>query len=182
MESEFHSGQYIAILKRRYIYIIIPFFVVLAISSAFAILLPPVFQSTGTILIESPQISADAFAIPGPSKTMYISPTIQLGRAAGTRVDLRAELGRAAQHSGAWPSSPPTFFANIFRLQTPLRTFWSRRYYEKIEARTQKQTFRAMKIVSCTSINAYMYIHFILVCQIDFLFNTRFGVLFNKWK
>lgn len=59
MESEFHIGEYIAILKRRYIYIIIPFFVVFGISVAFAVLLPPVFQSTGTILIESPQISAD---------------------------------------------------------------------------------------------------------------------------
>ena len=59
MESEFHIGEYIAILKRRYIYIIIPFFVVLSISAAIAVLLPPVFQSTGTILIESPQISSE---------------------------------------------------------------------------------------------------------------------------
>lgn len=59
MESEFHIGEYIAILKRRYKYIIIPFFIVLAASVAFAVLLPPVFQSTGTILIESPQISGE---------------------------------------------------------------------------------------------------------------------------
>ena len=56
MESEFHLGEYIAILKRRYIYLILPFIVVLGGSIAVAVLIPPVYQSSGTILIESPQI------------------------------------------------------------------------------------------------------------------------------
>jgi len=56
MESEFHLSEYISILKRRYIYLILPFLIVLGGSVAVAVLMPPVYQSSGTILIESPQI------------------------------------------------------------------------------------------------------------------------------
>jgi len=56
MESEFHLGEYIAILKRRYIYLVLPFLLVLGGSAVVAVLMPPVYQSSGTILIESAQI------------------------------------------------------------------------------------------------------------------------------
>lgn len=49
-------GDYISIAWRRKFHILIPFIVVLLITVATVFLLPPVYKSTGTILIESQQI------------------------------------------------------------------------------------------------------------------------------
>jgi len=59
MENEFHLGDYVAIFKRRYLYFIAPLIIVAGITVALSVFLPPVFQSAGTIVIESPQISGD---------------------------------------------------------------------------------------------------------------------------
>lgn len=49
-------GDYLAIAWRRKFHILIPFVLVLATTVATVMLLPPVYKSTGTILIESQQI------------------------------------------------------------------------------------------------------------------------------
>ena len=49
-------GDYISIAWRRKFYILIPFIVVLFITIVTVLSLPPVYQSTGTIVIESQQI------------------------------------------------------------------------------------------------------------------------------
>lgn len=55
-EADLTIRDYLAILKRRYLYLIIPFVMVLSISVAVALFMPPVYQSTGTIMVESQQI------------------------------------------------------------------------------------------------------------------------------
>ncbi|MCP5380898.1 MAG: lipopolysaccharide biosynthesis protein [Kordiimonadaceae bacterium] len=55
-EAELTLRDYLAILKRRYLYLIIPFVIVLAVSIGVALLMAPVYQSTGTIMVESQQI------------------------------------------------------------------------------------------------------------------------------
>lgn len=56
-EYELTLHDYIEILRRRALLMIAVFISVILIALAFAILLPPVYQSSGTILIESQQIS-----------------------------------------------------------------------------------------------------------------------------
>jgi polysaccharide chain length determinant protein (PEP-CTERM system associated) len=56
MEAELTLRDYIAILRRRYMYLVIPFVLVLGASVFLAVILPPVYRSTGIILVESQQI------------------------------------------------------------------------------------------------------------------------------
>ena len=55
-EAELTLRDYFAILKRRYLFLIIPFVLVLTVSVGVALLMAPVYQSTGTIMVESQQI------------------------------------------------------------------------------------------------------------------------------
>lgn len=55
-EAELTLRDYFAILKRRYLYLIIPFVLVLAVSIGVSLFMAPVYQSTGTIMVESQQI------------------------------------------------------------------------------------------------------------------------------
>ncbi len=55
-EADLTIRDYLAILKRRYLFLIIPFVLVLAASVGVAMFMPPVYQSTGTIMVESQQI------------------------------------------------------------------------------------------------------------------------------
>ena len=55
-EAELTLRDYFAILKRRYLYLILPFAVVLAVSVGVSLFMAPVYQSTGTIMVESQQI------------------------------------------------------------------------------------------------------------------------------
>lgn len=59
MEEELTLRDYVAILKRRYVYLVIPFALVLGASVFLAVVLPPVYRSAGTILVESQQIPGD---------------------------------------------------------------------------------------------------------------------------
>lgn len=59
MESEFRISEYVRILKKRYLYLLVPFVLLFGASIGVATLLPPLYQSTGVILIESPQISKE---------------------------------------------------------------------------------------------------------------------------
>jgi protein tyrosine kinase modulator len=56
MDSSLDIGYYLSVLKRRYLYFIVPFVLVFAVSSAVALLLPPVYRSEAKILILSQQI------------------------------------------------------------------------------------------------------------------------------
>ncbi len=57
MENDIKTaGDYLSIAWRRKFYLLIPFVLVMIITTALAFLLPPVYKSTGTILIESQQI------------------------------------------------------------------------------------------------------------------------------
>jgi len=56
MDSNLDIGYYLNVLKRRYLYFIVPFVLVLVVSSAVALLLPPVYRSEAKILILSQQI------------------------------------------------------------------------------------------------------------------------------
>ena len=58
-EYELTLHDYIDILRRRALLMVAVFIVVTVTASAFAILLPPVYESSGTILIESQQISTN---------------------------------------------------------------------------------------------------------------------------
>lgn len=61
-EPEFRIGDYVKILKRRYLFLVIPFVILFSASVGVATLLPPIYVSQGTILIESPQISQEIVA------------------------------------------------------------------------------------------------------------------------
>jgi len=62
MESEFRISDYVRILKKRYLFLLVPFVVLFSGSVGVATLLPPLYQSNGVILIESPQISKEIVA------------------------------------------------------------------------------------------------------------------------
>ena len=59
LEADLTLDDYIHIIKRRFPYVIGVFFLVFLLTTAYAIKLPPVYQSTGTILIESQQVQSD---------------------------------------------------------------------------------------------------------------------------
>jgi len=58
-EYELSLNDYIAILKRRALLIGVSFTAIFAVSLMVALAIPPIYESTGTILVESQQISSD---------------------------------------------------------------------------------------------------------------------------
>jgi succinoglycan biosynthesis transport protein ExoP len=58
-DYELTLPDYIAILRRRALLIVSSFLAIFAISAAVALFIPPVYESTGTIMIESQQIPTD---------------------------------------------------------------------------------------------------------------------------
>ncbi len=74
-DYELTLHDYIDILRRRALVMVAVFLAVLATASAFALLLPPVYQSSGTILIESQQISSEFIPT---SVTGYASERIEV--------------------------------------------------------------------------------------------------------
>lgn len=61
-EYELTLNDYLEILRRRIVQIVGAFSAILIVVTAVALLLPPVFESTGTIMIESQQIPTDLVA------------------------------------------------------------------------------------------------------------------------
>lgn len=59
IEYELTLNDYLSILKRRWVQMLVVFLLVLFVAIATAVLLPPTYQSTGTILVESQQIPPD---------------------------------------------------------------------------------------------------------------------------
>jgi len=99
MDSEFRIGDYVRILQRRYLFLLVPFVVLFTASIGVVTLLPPVYQSTGVILIESPQISKDivAGAIEGAARERI--------EVIKQRVMTRANLIRIANQFGVFKDS-----------------------------------------------------------------------------
>lgn len=62
MESELQLKDIIGIIKRRYLFFVVPFVLFLSAAVSVAVLLPPLYESSGLILIESPQISQNIVA------------------------------------------------------------------------------------------------------------------------
>lgn len=56
-DYELTINDYLSILRRRWVQIVAAFLAIFAVASVVAITLPPVYRSTGTILVESQQIS-----------------------------------------------------------------------------------------------------------------------------
>ena len=59
IEYELTLNDYLSILKRRWVQLLVVFLLVLLAAIATAVLLPPTYQSAGTILVESQQIPPD---------------------------------------------------------------------------------------------------------------------------
>lgn len=74
-EYELTLHDYIDIIRRRALVMLATFITVLITATAFALFLPPVYQSSGTILIESQQISSQFIAT---SVTGYASERIEV--------------------------------------------------------------------------------------------------------
>ena len=94
-EYELTLNDYIAILKRRALLLCLSFALILGVSLLVAVAIPPVYQSTGTILVESQQISADLVAA---SNSTYADERIEIIR---QRVMTREHLIRITHQRAA---------------------------------------------------------------------------------
>ncbi|MCZ2105596.1 MAG: Wzz/FepE/Etk N-terminal domain-containing protein [Comamonadaceae bacterium] len=95
--------DYIAIIKRRALLIASTFIGVAAVAIAVALLVPPVYQSTGTIMVESQQIPTDLVQA---TVTSYADERIQVIR---QRVMTRDNLMRIIEKYGLFKDRPITF-------------------------------------------------------------------------
>ena len=76
-EYELTLNDYLAVLKRRALLLCLSFTLILGVSLLVAVAIPPVYQSTGTILVESQQISSDLVAA---SNSTYADERIEIIR------------------------------------------------------------------------------------------------------
>ena len=116
-EPEFRIGDYVKILKRRYLFLVVPFILLFSGSVAVATLLPPIYVSQGTILIESPQISQDIVA---GSIDSAARERIEVIR---QRVMTRANLLRIANEFGVFRDEKerPSSSAIVQRIRSATR-------------------------------------------------------------
>ena len=73
--SEFDPRRYLKILRRRYLFLIIPAIVIFAGAYWYSQVLPPVYRSSATILVESQLIPTD---LARPTVSANASERIQL--------------------------------------------------------------------------------------------------------
>lgn len=97
IEYELTLSDYLSILKRRWVQMLVVFIIILLIAIATAILLPPVYQSTGTILIESQHIPTDLVKA---TVTSYADERIEVIK---QRVMTRDNLFRIIQKYNLYP-------------------------------------------------------------------------------
>lgn len=76
-EYQLTFNDYLSIAKRRWLHFSIPFVVLLGISAIVAVVVPPIYKSTGIILVESQQIPTQ---IVQSTVTGYINERIQILR------------------------------------------------------------------------------------------------------
>ena len=96
-EYELTLVDYLSILKRRWLQMLVVFILILAAAVATAIFLPPTYQSTGTILIESQQIPDDVVKA---TVTSYADERIEVIK---QRVMTRDNLYRIIQKYNLYP-------------------------------------------------------------------------------
>jgi polysaccharide chain length determinant protein (PEP-CTERM system associated) len=96
-DYELSLADYISILKRRWLQLMVIFLVIFGVASAVAILLPPIYQSTGTILVESQQIPPDLVKA---TVTTFADERIEVIR---QRVMTRDNLNRIIQKYSLFP-------------------------------------------------------------------------------
>lgn len=75
MEQQFDLQNILSVLRRRYLYLIIPAALVFAGAAAVAYILPPIYQASATILVESQQIPTD---LASPTVTSAASERIRV--------------------------------------------------------------------------------------------------------
>lgn len=101
-EYELTLTDYLSILKRRWVEMLVVASLLLLTAIAIAILLPPVYQSTGTILVESQQIPTDLVKA---TVTSYADERIQVIK---QRVMTRDNLNRIIQKYYLYPDKIDT--------------------------------------------------------------------------
>ena len=101
-EYELTFADYFSILKRRWLQILVIFLVIFGVATTVAILLPPIYQSTGTILVESQQIPPDLVKA---TVTSYADERIEIIR---QRVMTRDNLNRIIQKYSLFPDKIDT--------------------------------------------------------------------------
>ena len=72
---ELTLSDYLAIVRRRWLWLIVPFLVISLVSVVIALWIPPVYKSSGTILIESQQIPTELIR---STVTTYADERIQV--------------------------------------------------------------------------------------------------------
>jgi len=102
IEYELTLSDYLSILKRRWLQILAVFITILLAAISAAILLPPTYQSTGTILIESQQIPDDVVKA---TVTSYADERIEVIK---QRVMTRDNLYRIIQKYNLYPKKIDT--------------------------------------------------------------------------
>lgn len=75
MDYGFDLRYYVSLLRRRFLFILVPFVLVAGMATAAVVMLPPIYQSTGKILVESQQIPVDLVR---STVTSYADERIQI--------------------------------------------------------------------------------------------------------
>jgi len=96
-EYELTLSDYLSILKRRWLQMLVVFILILMAAVSVAVFLPPTYQSTGTILIESQQIPDDVVKA---TVTSYAGERIEVIK---QRVMTRDNLYRIIQKYNLYP-------------------------------------------------------------------------------
>ena len=96
-EYELTLSDYLSILKRRWLQMLVVFILILIAAVSVAVFLPPTYQSTGTILIESQQIPDDVVKA---TVTSYAGERIEVIK---QRVMTRDNLYRIIQKYNLYP-------------------------------------------------------------------------------
>jgi len=102
IEYELTINDYLSIVKRRWLQMLAVFVAILLVAVAVAIFLPPTYQSTGTILIESQQIPDDVVKA---TVTSYADERIEVIK---QRVMTRDNLYRIIQKYNLYPKKIDT--------------------------------------------------------------------------
>ncbi len=109
MEQELSLRDYVMVLRLRWPYFVLPMILVLGVTAAIAVLLPPVYQSTGTILVESQQIPSNLV----PSTiTTYAGERIEIIR---QRVMTRENLVKLAERYNLFQEDGPLVGTELVR-------------------------------------------------------------------
>jgi len=112
MEPQFDIWRYLTILKRRWLYLVLPAIVIAVASVGFAYTTPPVYESSATILVESQQIPTD---LASPTVTSDAAERIRvIEQRLLTRDNLLGIAGKYALYQFLGPNlSPTTVVENV---------------------------------------------------------------------